>query len=122
MDLDHVVGDASRANVVSTYSDGATEWKKEIGATLVGFAIFFLVLSLGRLWATVRTAEGESVVVLKARLFPRWPSIGGLAIAVISFFGETTAAFGFPILLILLWVLAASVLLVRKDRVAASPG
>jgi hypothetical protein len=190
LDLDDVGGDASRGDVVSTYSDGATEWKKEVGATLVGFAIFFLLLFLGRLRTSVRSAEGEpgtfssagfaggvvfaallgasaaldtavvstvgffenyqvdadtplvlvslsnwtrgfatvgggvlvgatSVVALKTLLFPRWLAIGGLAVAVIAFFGETTAAFGFPILLILLWVLATSVLLVRRDRAAA---
>lgn len=187
LDLDDLAGDTTRAAVISTYSDGGTEWRKEIGATLAGFAIFFRLVFLGRLRAAVRRAEGgpgtfssvafaggvvfaaligvsvaldtavvstvgffenyevdadtplmlvslsnwtrgfatvgggvlvgaSSVVALNTRLFPRWLAVGGLAIAVISFFGETTAVFGFPILLILLWVLAASVLLMRRDR------
>lgn len=187
LDLDDVGSDATRAEIVSTFSDSGTEWKKEIGATLVGFAIFFLLIFLGRLRAFFRAAEGDagifssaafaggvvfaallgvsagldtavvstdgffenyrvdadtplvltslanwtrgfavvgggvlvgasSVVALATRLFPRWLAFGGLAVAVVSFFGETTAVFGFPILLILLWVLAASVLIVRAGR------
>jgi hypothetical protein len=66
LDLDDVGGDASRVEVVSTYSAGSTERKKEIGATLVGFAIFFLLFFLGRLRSAVRTAEGEGAVFSSA--------------------------------------------------------
>ena len=185
LDLDDVGPGASRAEVISTYSADAVERKKEIGATLVGFGIFFLLVFLGRLRGAVQAAEGvpgvfasaafagglvfaallgvsaaldtgvvstegffddyrvdagtplvlvslsnwtrgfavvgggvltgaASVVALRTRLFPRWLAFGGLATAVIAFFGETTTVFGVPILLILLWVVVASALIVRE--------
>jgi hypothetical protein len=46
---------ASDAEVVTYYEDGDTELKRELGATLVGFAVFFFLLFLGSL----RSAVGE---------------------------------------------------------------
>jgi hypothetical protein len=48
----------STAEVVSSYSDAGTELRKELGATVVGFAVFFLLVFLGSLRSTLRRAEG----------------------------------------------------------------
>lgn len=186
--LDEVGGGISRADVVATYSDGSTELRKEIGATLVGFAIVCLLFFLGSLRDAVRAVEGErsvlssavfaggvvmavllgvsaaletaavstdgffeaydvdadiplvlaslsvwtlgfaivgggvlvgatSLAALRTDLLPRWLALAGLVVAALAFFGETTVAFVFPVMLVLLWVLIASVLLARRSRV-----
>jgi hypothetical protein len=62
-----------------------------------------------------------SLAALRTGLFPRWLALPGLVIAALAFFGETIAAFVFPVMLVLLWVLIASVLLVRRSRVGIGP-
>ena len=50
------------AQVVAHYSDGDTELRREIGATLIGFAAFFLLIFLGVLRGVLGGAEaGRSV-------------------------------------------------------------
>lgn len=48
---------ASDAEVVTYYEDGDTELKRELGATLIGFAVFFFLLFLGSLRSAAREAE-----------------------------------------------------------------
>jgi len=57
-----------------------------------------------------------SLVALKARLFPKWLAIAGLALAAVCTFG-TWALFVFvPLPLLVLWILVVSVLLVVRER------
>jgi hypothetical protein len=58
--------DVSPAEVVAHYSDGDNELRREIGATLVGFAVFFLLLFLGSLRRALQRAEGERGVFTSA--------------------------------------------------------
>ena len=76
--------DVSAAEVVSSYSDSDTELRKELGATFVGFAVFFLLIFLGSLRRALVAAEGDS------RLFSSSAFAGGIAMAV---FLGTSAAF-----------------------------
>jgi hypothetical protein len=52
--------DVSAAEVLSSYSDSDTEHRREIGATFVGFAVFFLLVFLGTLRRALAAAEGNS--------------------------------------------------------------
>jgi hypothetical protein len=56
----------STAEVVSSYSDADTELRKELGATVVGFAVFFLLVFLGSLRSTLRRAEGADHLLSSA--------------------------------------------------------
>jgi hypothetical protein len=56
------VEEESRASVVARFSDGGNELWVEVGGLLVGFAVFFVLIFLGRLWVSLRSAEGESAV------------------------------------------------------------
>jgi hypothetical protein len=58
-----------------------------------------------------------SLVGWGTRLFPKWLAIVGFVAAALGVFGETTAAFGVPYVLILVWLLGASVILVRRTPV-----
>jgi hypothetical protein len=62
--------------VLSSYSDSDTEHRREIGATFVGFAVFFLLVFLGTLRRALAAAEGNS------RLFSSSAFAGGIAMAV----------------------------------------
>jgi hypothetical protein len=80
-----------------------------------------LAFSTLSLWALGFATIGGAVLVGSAslvgwstRLFPRWLAIVGFVAASLGFFGETTAAFGVPYLLILGWVLVASMILVKR--------
>ena len=182
---------ASTTEVVAHYGDSGTELKSEIGATLIGCSLFFLLLFLGSLRGALGRAEGEcgaftsaayaggvamvsligtsaalqtavastegfyesyevdadtpllvstialwtlgfavvggavlvggaSLVAWKTGVLPRWLAIGGFVAAALGFFGETTAAFGVPVMLVTVWILVSSVILTRR-RVTTSP-
>jgi hypothetical protein len=177
----HVASD----EIVSRYSDGDTELRKELGATLIGFALVFLLVFLGSLHGTLRRAEGErrlfstaalaggavmavflgasaaletavpsaegfyanyevdpntvltfatlalwllglamvgaavlvvsaSLLAWKAGILPRWLAPAGFVVATIAAFGESTAAFVVPVVLVVALLLVASVILVRR--------
>jgi hypothetical protein len=177
--------DTPPADVVASYSGSGTELEKELGATFVGFAIFFLLIFLGRLHRSLRRAEEDrlfsssalaggiamavflgvsaafgtavvsaegfyaafevdantvlafstlwywflgfslvgaavligsaSLVAWRTGLFPRWVAIGGFVVAALGFFGETTAVFVVPFILLAAWLLVASVMLARRE-------
>jgi hypothetical protein len=179
----------STDEIVSRYSDGDTELRKELGATLIGFSLVFLLVFLGNLHGTLRRGEGErrllsttalaggvvmavflgasaaletavpsaegfyanhdvdpntvlafatlalwvlglamvgaavlvvsaSVLAWKAGILPRWLAIAGFPVAALAAFGESTAAFVVPVVLVVAWLLVVSVTLVRR----VSPG
>ena len=181
---------ASATEVVEHYADSGTELKGEIGATLIGFSVFFFLPYLGSLRSVLGRAEGEggafasaahaggvamisligasaalqtavastegfyetyevdantallistialwmlgfamvggavlvggaSLVAWKTGALPRWLAIGGFVAAALGFFGESTAAFGIPVMLVTAWVLVSSVVLTRRQVTAS---
>ena len=179
----------STDEIVSRYSERGTELRKELGATVIGFALVFLLVFLGSLHGTLRRAEGErrllstaalaggvvmavflgasaaletavpsaegfydnyevdpravltlatlalwalglamvgaavlvgsaSLLAWKVGILPRWLALAGFVVAAIAAFGESTAAFVVPVVLVVAWLLLVSVALVRR----ASPG
>jgi hypothetical protein len=56
------VEEESRASVVARFSDNRNELWVELGGLLVGFAVFFALIFLGRLWVSLRSVEGENAV------------------------------------------------------------
>ena len=184
-DTGALTSDVSTGEVVSRYSDGDTELRKELGATVIGFALVFLLVFLGSLHGTLRRAEGErrllstaalaggvvmavflgasaaletavpsaegfydnyevdpgtvltfatlalwalglamvgaavlvgsaSLLAWKVGILPRWLALAGFVVAAIAAFGESTAAFVVPIVLVVAWLLVVSVILVRR--------
>ena len=184
-DTGALTSDVSTDEVVSRYSDGDTELRKELGATVIGFAVAFLLVFLGSLYGTLRRAEGErrllstaalaggvvmavfigasaaletavpsaegfydnyevdpgtvltfatlalwalglamvgaavlvgsaSLLAWKAGILPRWLAIAGFPVAALAAFGESTAAFVVPVVLVVAWLLVVSVTLVRR--------
>jgi hypothetical protein len=66
----------SSDEVIAHYSDSSTELRRELGATSIGFAVFFLLIFLGGLRQALRSAESAPSV------FSSSAFAGGIAMAV----------------------------------------
>ena len=84
-----------------------------------------LTLATLALWALGLAMVGAAVLVGSASLLawkvgilPRWLALAGFVVAAIAAFGESTAAFVVPVVLVVAWLLVVSLILVR--RVSAS--
>lgn len=55
----------------------------------------------------------SSVIAWKTRLLPRWLAVAGFVITALGSFGESTVAFGVPIILFAAWLLVVSVIRTR---------
>ncbi len=62
------VEEESRAEIVARYSDGGNELWAEVGTLPIGFGLFFLLLFLASLRATLRAVEGERAVFATAAM------------------------------------------------------
>jgi heme A synthase len=62
-----------------------------------------------------------SIAALRSRLLPRWLAVCGLVIAAVCAFGEWALFVPVPLLLLLLWLLATSVVLVARGRRDGAP-
>lgn len=76
---------------------------------LVDSIFFGLLMHLGVASAVLIAAT--SVVSMRTGLFPSWLTWGGIVVAVLAFF--SVILFGLPLFLVILWVLAVSLMLLR---------
>jgi hypothetical protein len=56
-------------------------------------------------------AAATSLAAFKTALLPRWLAIAGFVVAALGVFGETTAVFVVPVMVLLAWVLTVSIVL-----------
>jgi hypothetical protein len=78
-------------------------------------AVFLGVLIHEGLAATVLIGAA-SLLVLRTRVFPRWLGWAGVAVALLALLSWLIP--GVPLVLVLAWILVASVLMVRGERTA----
>jgi len=84
-------------------------------AVLLLQSVFFYLQGFALVGGAVLVGA-TSAVALKARHFPKWLAVAGLALATVCTFG-TWALFVFvPLPLLVLWILVVSVLLVVRER------